>query len=312
MKIGLIQNRSAGVNKHRLMTPYRYIQGHEINVTRGVLPSDNFDCVIFNRLPNQCLTDLEILKKQGLKVVVDLDDWIEVPDYNFSYSKNKIKLITPILDALNLADAITVSTKQIQLGLKKLGYKSEVLPNFIDTGYKHNPTDHAIGWVGGLGHVKNFLQIASQLRFDYGVKRILGGYTKGEIDSEIYKKIMSANYKYQIETRAGLDIDNYMALYSGITIGLLPSYNDFFSLCKSDLRALEYAVMGIVGVTNGGCYSGTKAIQAQDRDFRKEIVRLISSPSYFKDKQSEQVDWFMKRNDIAGITKKRSQIIDSL
>jgi hypothetical protein len=311
MKIALIENQSIGVNIHRLLTPYSHLQNsHEVVMTNGVLTTD-YDIVVFNRLPNQCLTDLEKLKAKGVKIVVDLDDWIELPRYHYGYSKNSIKQIAPILDSLNLADIITTSTYTLQKELKKLGYNSEVLPNFIQHNLKNEPTEHAIGWVGGAGHVNNLFTMAKPLQAEYKAKRILGGYTKDEIQSEWYLKILSGNGKYDIGVRKPTST-NYMELYRDITIGLLPSFNDTFTLCKSDLRALEYASMGIVGVTNGGCYERTKAIKVNDKIFEKTVKRLINFKDYYSDIQALQVEWFIERNDIKKITQKRLQIIDSL
>lgn len=311
MKIALIENQSIGVNIHRLLTPYKYLaKDHEVIMTNGVITTD-FDVIVFNRLPSQCLTDLEKLKAKGVKIVVDLDDWIELPKYHWLNSKNKIKQIAPILDALNLADIITTSTYTLQKELKKIGYDSEVLPNFIEHNVKNEPTEHAIGWVGGAGHVNNLFTMAKPLQVDYKVKRILGGYTKGEIQSEWYAKIMSGGGKFELQVKPPIT-QNYMQLYKDITIGLLPSFNDTFTLCRSELRALEYASMGIVGVTNGGCYEKTKAIKVNEKTFEKAVKRLINFGDYYSDKQAEQVEWFIERNDIQKITRKRLQIIDSL
>jgi hypothetical protein len=70
--------------------------------------------------------------------------------------------------------------------------------------------------------------------------------------------------------------------------------------------------MGIVGVTNGGCYGKTKAIKVDEKTFEKAVKRLINFKDYYSDKQAEQVEWFIERNDIQKITRKRLQIIDSL
>jgi hypothetical protein len=153
--------------------------------------------------------------------------------------------------------------------------------------------------------------MAKPLQVDYKVKRILGGYTKDEVQSEWYLRIMSGNRKYDIEVRKPKN-ENYIELYKDITIGLLPSFNDTFTLCKSDLRALEYASMGIVGVTNGGCYERTKALKVNDKTFEKTVKRLINFGDYYSDMQALQVEWFIERNDIKKITQKRLQIIDSL
>ena len=257
------------------------------------------------------MTDIEKLKAKGVKIVVDLDDWIELPRYHYGYSKNSVKQIAPILDSLNLADVITTSTYTLQKELKKLGYNSEVLPNFIQHNLKNEPTEHAIGWVGGAGHVNNLFTMAKPLQAEYKCKRILGGYTKDEIQSEWYLKIMTGNGKHSIGVRKPTG-QNYMELYKDITIGLLPSFNDTFTLCKSDLRALEYASMGIVGVTNGGCYDRTKALKVNEKTFEKTVKRLINFGDYYSDMQALQVEWFIERNDIKKITQKRLQIIDSL
>jgi hypothetical protein len=70
--------------------------------------------------------------------------------------------------------------------------------------------------------------------------------------------------------------------------------------------------MGIVGVTNGGCYERTKALKVTDKTFEKTVKRLINFGDYYSDMQALQVEWFIERNDIKKITQKRLQIIDSL
>ncbi len=311
MKIALIKNDSVGVNIHRLITPYNHLsKEHEVIMTNGVV-NNEYEVIVFNRMSNQCTTDIEKLKAKGVKIVVDIDDWIELPTYHYRNSKNKIKQISPLLDNLNLADVITTSTYYLQKELKKIGYDSEVLPNFIEHNVKNEPKEHTIGWVGAAGHVNDLFTMSKPLQADYKAKRILGGYTKGELQSEWYKRILTGNGKYGIGVRPPT-LTNYMELYKDITIGLLPSFNDTFSMCKSDLRALEYASMGIVGVTNGGCYEKTKAIKVNDITFEKSVKRLINYSDYYSDMQALQVEWFIERNDIKKITRKRLQIIDSL
>lgn len=313
MKIGIIQNNSVGVNHHRLVVPYKYLQTeHDIELTNGFTKDSEYDCIIFNRGIHQSIADLEYQKKKGVKIVMDLDDWIELPIYHSKYNIYQLREISLIFQLMNLADVITTSTKYLQNQLFKLGYQSELLENFIDKTLPNNAEEHAIGWVGVRNHILDLSYIRHAMRHSYNANRIYGGYVKWGGDDEVQRRILSGDYKHPIEVREPLPIERYMELYKGITIGLLPSHNDTYSLCKSDLRAIEYSSMGIVGVTNGNIYRNTSAIKVEGREWIKEIKKLIKSKMYYNEKHLETIEWFKKRNDLIGITEKRKQIINNL
>lgn len=313
MKIALIENNSVGVNHHRLMTPYKYLANeHSITLTIGFEKDSDYDVIVFNRGIHQSIFELEYQKKKGVKLVLDIDDWIELPVYHSKYTLYQLREIALLFQMMNLADVITTSTKYLQDKLFKLGYKSELLENFIDYTIPNNAEEHAIGWVGTRNHIMDLTYVKYAMKHQYNANRIYGGYVKWGRDDEVQRRFLSGDYKHPIELRESLPVDKYMELYKGITIGLLPSHNDVYSLCKSDLRALEYSSMGIVGVTNGNAYRHTSAIKVQDREWIKEIKRLIKSKLYYSEKHEETIDWFKKRNDLKGITEKRKQIINNL
>lgn len=313
MKIALINNPSIGVNYHRLLNPFEPIsQNHDIDLVDVVdVNKCDYDLLVFNTLPNQNLTDIEILKNKGVKVIVDIDDWIELPKWHTN-AHNNFQRTSLILQSLKVADVVTTTNKTLQNKLRHLGYNSEILENYITDIVPNKADYHSIGWVGGQNHAKDLSLMYNILMTDFGVKRILGGYSKGDPQSEFYARIMSGNYQYNLEKREPLPIDKYKELYQGITIGLLPCYEDIYSICKSDLRALEYASMGIVGVTNGGCYSDTPALQCEYNEFRKKIKRIISEKRFYEEQRERHIEWFKNRNDIKGITEKRKQIIESI
>jgi hypothetical protein len=73
---------------------------------------------------------------------------------------------------------------------------------------------------------------------------------------------------------------------------------------------VELAEQARVDERNKQLFEKTKAIKVNEKTFEKAVKRLINFGDYYSDKQAEQVEWFIERNDIQKITRKRLQIIE--
>ena len=117
---------------------------------------------------------------------------------------------------------------------------------------------------------------------EYKAKRMLGGAT-GLMSEywEYLQRVWSGNWRYDVNVYEYLSIDDYMDMYGLIDFALLPSYDDLYTSCKSNLKLLESAAAGIPIITNGGTYSDVKAYQGirvnGAKEWRKAIELLIRS-----------------------------------
>ena len=112
-----------GVAFHRLYTPFARLQVDH-NVVVDVSQSqdewasieyEKYDIVVFNRwLGKLQYNILPILAKKKIPFVVDLDDYWVIPKHNPAYTFYKAYLKNGVKDAMSYADAVMVTTPQLQ------------------------------------------------------------------------------------------------------------------------------------------------------------------------------------------------------
>jgi len=181
IKILVAPGDRSGSGKYRCVDPHVNLQNNypndffvEINYNVNFDDIDylkQFQIVFFHRvaqnkyeLSTQIITNL---KKLGLKVVVDLDDyWFLDPSHGSYETSKHFKIGTKIIEAIKLADLVTVTTKLLANELKRFNKNIVVLPNAIDPNeeqFKPKPTTSdrvRFGWLGGSSHIKDIELLA--------------------------------------------------------------------------------------------------------------------------------------------------------
>lgn len=176
IRILTIPSDQFGVGKYRIIDPYNFIKANytddfDVDVVFDVPVSDNFfknyNVVIFHSFIHKTthidnINRIKWLQKQGIKVIMDTDDYWSVDQRHPMYNqimrndvhKKKIEL-------LQLVDYVTTTTSFYAKSLKdKLHVKNvEVFPNAINpTEPQFNPTPIKseklrFGWLGGSSHL---------------------------------------------------------------------------------------------------------------------------------------------------------------
>lgn len=279
----VILGNSSGVNFHRLWNPMRHFQ--DVDFVREV--TEATDIILFNvRGVNQSVDAIYRLKNMGSKIWVDIDDWIERPLWHGNRSLNEKELSNTILEYLKLADIVTCASKNLQNELKKLNIESHFVHNYINIIPEKKEHELTIGWIGGSQHHIDFKELGVPLYYPYKVRRVLGAVYYGHnADTTEYwahmERVFSGNYQHEVKTFNWTTPNEYMNLYGEIDIKLLPSHNDIYTRCKSNLKVLESATAGIPIITNGGTYNDLKPFQAMkvqgQKEWRKAIEKLINS-----------------------------------
>ena len=286
-KLKIIQGGSIGVTYHRLTNPMKYFQeGIDIEVVKKV-PIKEPDCrvIMYNvRGVNQSVESLLKIKEKGVRLWADIDDWIERPNWHLNRVPSELYESKLILEYLRIADVITCSTKNLQHELKKqFKIEANVIHNAIDVEIERTEHELSIGWIGGTNHHIDHKQLIHVMRNEYKAKRIIGGADNPKNEYWQYlDRIWSGDRVHHVEILKAENVYNYMNLYKNIDIVLLPSTDDIYTRCKSNLKLLECASVGLPIITSDkGAYSEIKNYQGlkckDSKSWRSAIELLIRS-----------------------------------
>jgi hypothetical protein len=132
MKFLVVHKTFGGVSYHRLQVPFRFISklGHEVKHIKNFddldrkIP-DGYDYLVFNRSMGYGYNDLNIItdfKDRGTKVIMDIDDYWNLPDYHTIVWREDVDYIEwrqTILNNLPHADYIWTSTVWLYETIRK-------------------------------------------------------------------------------------------------------------------------------------------------------------------------------------------------
>ena len=259
VKIIYINEKESGIGYHRLQVPFANMDEDykdlDIKGTNGFtldFHPRQFDIVVLNRLYKNDEDYLLKAKQSGCKIILDLDDWIELPEYHHKDSiKDKI-VEKRILDAIGYADVIWTASAYLKDCLKdyhdNIVYISNAIdftqPQFIPNKQKQDK--YTIGYTGANNHqldVKKLAEPFRKLLKNKNHKLLLAGYN--ETSHQYYELIESyftSNFTRppsQYIRVSWMDIKNYALSYNLMDCALAPLCSDKFSQCKSNLKVLE-------------------------------------------------------------------------
>jgi glycosyltransferase involved in cell wall biosynthesis len=184
LRILAIPSDSHGVGKFRIMDPYKYIGDNHmdefhVDISYNVENNDeaflNYDIVVFHSFIHQTTHEDNVnrvlwLKKQGIKVVMDIDDLWFVDQRHPMYQQIKIsKMGEKKIELLKIADYVSTTTSIFAKTIKeRLGVKNIVIfPNAVNNEepqFKLNPIKSdkvRFGWLGGSSHLHDIELMAS-------------------------------------------------------------------------------------------------------------------------------------------------------
>lgn len=202
-----------GMDLYRLAIPYGGILNQNIQCI-GVTEFDSnpldADCYVINR--SREFVRAEAIKKEGKKLIIDIDDYWNLPTWHPSnpinlkkqidigynnidkVNKEELKAVESkyeeeknapdfTIRSCRIADAVTVSTEKIQSSLlNEYGIYSTLIKNTIPsyvqqfTKYKTPNKRVRFGWVGGVFHRRDVALIYNGLRFLHEDKTMDGKY----------------------------------------------------------------------------------------------------------------------------------------
>jgi hypothetical protein len=287
-------SRTSGLQYHRQIAPLNHLGTNydctitsvdnimklfsENRITTAIL---QYDMVIFLRHVSIDGLGVEIIKAiqaQGVKVVIDIDDYWLLPDtHGMKHEYKEKNLAKQQIEELRQADYVTTTTGHFAYNyIRPINKNVDVLANAIDavndTQWTTTKTESSLtrfGWVGGVFHANDlelcynsFNQVYSNSDTkDKGFQFCLGGYNNNSEYNHI-ERVMTGNYTkldtwysdmlkgtteyidhYSLTQKyrrlKAKPVNEYGEIYDEVDVALVPLIKNDFTSCKSPLKVVE-------------------------------------------------------------------------
>ena len=250
----------SGCDAHRIVIPLSEM-GMKMEYFHNLKFKDVIEdtrILIFNRTPKiQIDSFLELRKKYGFKIIVDLDDYYELDAKHILGNWWKhLGMSLQIQRNLKEADAVTVTTNRLADKVRHLNPNIHVIPNALpfDSGQftadKIESEKLRFMWAGGSSHFFDLqeLKVPFQKTLNdshfANCEFIMGGYDQtNEASKKVWDKMensFSLNNRLRGYRRRGtLPINQYMDHYKECDVSIVPLEHNSFTPFKSNLKILE-------------------------------------------------------------------------
>ena len=234
----------------------------------NILRCKLFDVVIVQRI----LPFLDVLRekceKYGIKLIYETDDdllGVEKNSPSYEYVNRVSKSIERFIDA---SDTITVTTPT--LASKFDENKTIIIPNYyVDSVFEIKKDIKSegklkLGYYGTLTHSKDLfllknviLKLKEKYDFDF---EIIGGFNADDdIDEDWFNAIELPPDNMNFEK-----FMSWLSKTINWDIGLVPLEDSQFNQCKSELKFIELAILGLPGVYSDMCVYNTVVCDGVD------------------------------------------------
>lgn len=221
----------ASCDYHRVELPYKL---SNINPKSPVY--------IFNRVPGMDLVVLKGMKREGVKVICDVDDFWELNPSHYIYDAWKeSRFEEKITESLKIADVVTCTSPLLASKVRPYNRNVVVIPNALPYEFGQfqkstdKESDSCFVYLGGPSH-RSDLALLEGLTSDLTI----AGYNSTIPEwVKIAQALPGAAFKHQAMP------DEYMKLYDGHRVAVAPLIGNDFNACKSNLKMLEAGCKGI-------------------------------------------------------------------
>ncbi|GJL67400.1 MAG: hypothetical protein NPIRA06_00350 [Nitrospirales bacterium] len=243
-QIRILQALTAGVEKSWVGGMVK-IEGAEGSHPHQ-LPSGPGTVWIVQRTCRIEIADMAIARSNGTRLVHDIDDLLwKIPEDNQNHQVIQKWLIDHLMKLLKLADCVTTSTIPLQTALERLGIKAAVLPNCLVSEewkdlapLRRVGSRPRLGWAGQVGVHR------SDLRFLGSVFEELGDEVEWVFLGEVPEDLRQTGVRSEVHPMVPLDQFPSKLASLNLDLALAPLALNEFNEAKSDLRLLQYGVLG--------------------------------------------------------------------
>lgn len=257
----------------------------------------------------ECLQQVLMAKDCGLKVWVDLDDWMSLPDnhprkreYDSYFDLKSFKTI------MNAADIITVTNDMMKMAYLRFSTKIKIIPNAInDFVFKQRAksSNKVILWRGNDHHYADLL---SQLE---SIKTFLSAYPDWyfiTIGQRIRELSGVKNHKH-IDNLSLHDYFGFM-LNLNPAIVIAPLERNKLNELKSNIIWQEATISGAVCVTPSfsTCVDGIQYVA----NIHDTLIDIVKNQRKIDDNFKASVNTLSKNYSLSKVNNLRLEIINSL
>lgn len=327
MRIISFVNGNSGPSYHRCIMPLLLLEGIDVFVTNNLL-DEHFekgcDLFMYNRwLPDFAIPKIkELQEKYGFKVALDIDDHWELDPHHILYDqyigdKNAEKQI----EAIKWADLVLTTHTRLAELIQPFNSNVHVLPNAIpkqgqfDIERKpHHLT--RLFWQGSITHREDIALLKRPIDclapICKKIKMVIAGYHEGDPEWDVMARDFTSNLKHQYHILPGVHVNEYYKHYEHADVCLIPLLNSQFNRCKSNLKVLEAANLGLPCiVSNVHPYKDLPVLYCNNTsDWVRHIQRLVASRKRQKDAGAELKEFCDVHYNFQKINKERKQILE--
>lgn len=243
---------TGGVHHHRIAEPLRVLRDQGVPAFTGVELHDDIlaqcDTVLAHTLHTEEATEAwqALARLDSHRLVFDVDDAMWRPDYTPFKNNYTPEVLERLYRNVAAAHVVTCPTAPLADHLANHNRNVHVVPNTVpawlldhDMPTRERPT---VGYQGSPSHVRDWpasqvRQLAVFLRAHPGWDLHVWGSRAGGFD----------DWPQVRWTPWSGDVASYYRSLS-MDVGIGPLAPTYFNMCKSGLRAIEYAALGIVAV----------------------------------------------------------------
>lgn len=259
----------------------------------------------------------QMRSKYGFKIIVDTDDWWEVPKDHPKYEFwKKAATSVQIQSHLLNADAVTCTHERLASVVPNQTF---VLPNCLNYGkgqfrYKKQKDSERVRllYASTIMNYGNTAIIAGAMKKlkHLNIEIVIAGYHESPF-FDILVKNLTADESIPYRFTPWNDADNYMSGYEG-DIGIIPNKAIEFNSFKSNLKVLEFAAMKIPAVvSNCDPYLGMPVNYfSGENEFVDQVTALVQDAELRK-KLGEDLYKHCKENyNLSNWADKRKQVYE--
>jgi glycosyltransferase involved in cell wall biosynthesis len=265
-------------------------RGHELRLMDDPKLEDYewCDILVIQRLwAPEILEMVEAANQAGKRTIFDIDDdyWCinpSNPAYEFWSEPGKLDNLVRVIRA---CQRVTTTTEPLRRVVERFNPNVSILPNMLPPAYwpaEGKPpkltNDLIIGWAGSPTHYEDLHDVTSV------IPQILDRYPEIEVwFGGIYPGYFPEHER--LRYLKPVQLEDYAHLLYEFDIGIAPLQDHRFNVAKSDLKLLEYSMIGLPIIAqrvapyeNSLKHGETGFFARNPKDWLKHLTRLIEEP----------------------------------
>lgn len=226
-------------------------RGHDVVLHEdiGSLAGRTPDVLVIQAMVHpQLFEEMQRVKASGGRIIFDMDDepFSLHPDNPGHVFWARPEAQDMLVKFLRAADVVTTTTPELAEGLGRFQRDTVVLPNMLPAEYwpserlpARDTDELVVGWAGSSSHAPDLREIQDILI------QILDRFPKVQIHVAGAQPGWFRQLHPRLKFLQPVRIEQYSDLISGFDIALAPLLDSKFNRSKSDLKAVEYGMLGL-------------------------------------------------------------------